>query len=84
MKIKIGVVSGVMSSVFQALRLWGRRERKRHAKSLHFLNSADPTVSEPGTDYVMSATESESEESDRFHSYSDSAYDPLAYVPLMI
>ena len=54
--------------LLQALRWWGRHERKRHPKSwgpnpnpsspqvpsflfscLHFLNSADPTISEPGT-----------------------------------
>jgi len=48
-------------SLFQAPRWWGRGESKRHAKRgagqfplvlfscLGFLNSAGPTISEPGT-----------------------------------
>ena len=32
-------------SLFQALRKWGRREK---SACLRFLNSADPTISEPG------------------------------------
>ena len=65
-------------SLFQALKQWGGRERKRHGKScrggkkekgkrkgeraalpsflplycLRFLNSADLTISEPGTGYI--------------------------------
>ena len=53
------------ASLFQAVRWWGRRESERYAKSWRggagwfppvfffscsrFLNSADPTISEPGT-----------------------------------
>ena len=80
-KLLVLLICRARCSLFQALRQWGRRKRKRHANSwrgekeekdgretppslspcqfppvlfscLHFLNSADPTISEPGTGYA--------------------------------
>ena len=65
----LDVDSFIMTSLFQALRQWGRRESKRYAKTgggggggeekgrfqvRAFSIPADPIISTPGTRYIMS------------------------------